>query len=330
MLTTYHHLTRDQRCQIYALNKRGVTQTGIAVDIGVSQGTISRELARNKGFRGYRFLQAHRFAVQRGLARKGVVRVMTPCLIVRAETLLCDNQWSPEQISGALNREDGTKVSYESLYRHIWSDKRTGGTLYFNLRQRGKKRNKRGAATAGRGLIPGRIDIAQRPAIVDAKSRLGDWELDSIIGAKHRGAITSMVERKTKLTILELLDGPTSEATKEGIIRRLTPHKKHVLTLTSDNGKEFSGHAEISKKLGSGFYFCTPYHSWERGLNENTNGLVRQYFPKGTDFAKLTAVDVQRVENLLNNRPRKALNYHSPNEVFAKLTAPPENYALGM
>ena len=330
MLTTYHHLTRDQRCQIYALNKRGVTQTGIAVDIGVSQGTISRELARNKGFRGYRFLQAHRFAVQRGLARKGVVRVMTPCLIVRAETLLCDNQWSPEQISGALNREDGTKVSYESLYRHIWSDKRTGGTLYFNLRQRGKKRNKRGAATAGRGLIPGRIDIAQRPAIVDAKSRLGDWELDSIIGAKHRGAITSMVERKTKLTILELLDGPTSEATKEGIIRRLTPHKKHVLTLTSDNGKEFSGHTEISKKLGSGFYFCTPYHSWERGLNENTNGLVRQYFPKGTDFAKLTAADVQRVENLLNNRPRKALNYHSPNEVFAKLTAPPENYALGM
>ena len=330
MLTTYHHLTRDQRCQIYALNKRGVTQTGIAVDIGVSQGTISRELARNKGFRGYRFLQAHRFAVQRSLARKGVVRVMTPCLIVRAETLLCDNQWSPEQISGALNREDGTKVSYESLYRHIWSDKRTGGTLYFNLRQRGKKRNKRGAATAGRGLIPGRIDIAQRPAIVDAKSRLGDWELDSIIGAKHRGAITSMVERKTKLTILELLDGPTSEATKEGIIRRLTPHKKHVLTLTSDNGKEFSGHTEISKKLGSGFYFCTPYHSWERGLNENTNGLVRQYFPKGTDFAKLTAVDVQRVENLLNNRPRKALNYHSPNEVFAKLTAPPENYALGM
>ena len=330
MLTTYHHLTRDQRCQIYALNKRGVTQTGIAVDIGVSQGTISRELARNKGFRGYRFLQAHRFAVQRGLARKGVVRVMTPCLIVRAETLLCDNQWSPEQISGALNREDGTKVSYESLYRHIWSDKRTGGTLYFNLRQRGKKRNKRGAATAGRGLIPGRIDIAQRPAIVDAKSRLGDWELDSIIGAKHRGAITSMVERKTKLTILELLDGPTSEATKEGIIRRLTPHKKHVLTLTSDNGKEFSGHAEISEKLGSGFYFCTPYHSWERGLNENTNGLVRQYFPKGTDFAKLTAVDVQRVENLLNNRPRKALNYHSPNEVFAKLTAPPENYAFDM
>ncbi len=330
MLKAYHHLTRDQRCQIYALKKRGLPQTIIAADIGVSQGTISRELTRNKGLRGYRFLQAHRSAEQRCSARKGPVRVMTPCLILRAETLLRAYQWSPEQICGAINIEDRTKVSHESLYRHIWADKHAGGTLYLHLRQRGKKRNKRGAAMAGRGLIPGRIDIAERPAIVDAKSRLGDWELDSIIGAKHRGAITSMVERKTKLTKLVLLDGPTSKATSAGIIERLAPHKKHVLTLTSDNGKEFAGHAEISNKLETGFYFCTPYHSWERGLNENTNGLVRQYFPKGTDFAKLTAADVQRVEDLLNNRPRKALNYHTPNEVFDKLTAPPENYALGM
>ena len=330
MLKAYRHLTRDQRCQIYALKKRGLTQTIIAVDIGVSQGTVSRELTRNKGFRGYRFLQAHRFAMQRSSARRGEAHVMTPCLIVRVEMILRKYQWSPEQICGALNLDDGTKVSHESLYRHIWSDKRVGGTLYLHLRQRGKKRNKRGSATAGRGLIPGRIDIAQRPAIVDEKSRLGDGEVDSIIGAKHKGAITSMVERKTKLTKLVLLDGPTSKATNAGIIARLEPLKKYVFTLTSDNGKEFSGHGEISEKLGSGFYFCTPYHSWERGLNENTNGLVRQYFPKGTDFAKLTKTDVQRVEDLLNNRPRKALNYYSPNEVFAKLTDPHENYALGM
>ena len=181
-----------------------------------------------------------------------------------------------------------------------------------NLLQRGKKRNKRGPATAGWGLIPSRIDTTHRPAIVGAKSRLGDWELDSIIGAKYRGSTTSMVERETKLTILVLLDVPTSEATKEGIIRRLAPHKKYVLTLTSDNGKEFAGHAEISEKLGLAFYFCMPYHSWERGLNEKTKGLVRKCLPKGTDFAKLTAADLQRVENLLNNRTRKALNYHSP------------------
>lgn len=330
MLKAYRHLTRDQRCQIYALKKRGFTQTEIALDIDVSQGTISRELFRNNGLRGYRFSQAHGFAVQRGLARKGVALVMTPCLIARVERFLRDYQWSPEQICGALYHEDGTKVSHESIYRHIWADKKQGGELYLHLRQRGKKRNKRGAATAGRGLIPGRIDIADRPAIVDEKSRLGDWELDSIIGAKHKGAITSMVERKTKLTKLVLLDGATSKATSAGIIERLEPLKKFVLTLTSDNGKEFANHSEVSKKLMAGFYFCHPYHSWERGLNENTNGLVRQYFPKGTDFAKLKASDVQRVEDLLNNRPRKALNYHSPNEVFAKLTDPLENYALGL
>jgi IS30 family transposase len=170
-----------------------------------------------------------------------------------------------------------------------------------NLLQRGKKRNKRGPATAGWGLILGRIDITHRPAIVDVKLSLGDWELNSIIGAKHRGGITSMVEGKSKLTILVPLDGPTSEATNEGIIRRLTPHKKHVLTLTSDNGKEFSGSVEISEKLCSAFYFCTPYHSWERGLNENTKGLARQYFPKSTDISKLTVIDLKRVEDLLNN-----------------------------
>ena len=150
------------------------------------------------------------------------------------------------------------------------------------------------------------------------------------LSAQNRGAITSIVERKTKLTILLLLDGPTSKASKEGIIRRLTRHKIHVITLTSDNGKEFAGYAKISEKLGSGFYFCTTYHVWERGLNENTNWLVRQYYPKGTDVAKLAAADVLRVEDLLNNRPRKALNYHSTNEVFAKLTAPPKIYALDM
>jgi IS30 family transposase len=326
----YHHLTQDQRCQLYALKKREFTQAEIALDLCISQSTISRELARNKGLRGYCFAQAQRLAEERCLARRRVARIMTPCLIARVEKMLTAHQWSPEQISGALKHEDGTKVSHESIYRHIWADKRSGGTLYLHLRQRGKKRNKRGAATAGRGLIPGRIDIDERPAVVDEKARVGDWELDSIIGAKHKGAITSMVERKTKLTKLVLLDGPTSEATKAGIIARLEPLKEHVLTLTSDNGKEFASHGKISEKLAAGFYFCRPYHSWERGLNENTNGLVRQYFPKGTDFAKLTPADVQRVEDLLNNRPRKTLNYHSPNEVFAKLTAPSENYALGM
>jgi IS30 family transposase len=179
-------------------------------------------------------------------------------------------------------------------------------------------------------LIPGRIDIAQRPANVDEKSRLGDWELDSIIGAKNKGAITSMVERKTNLTKLVSLNVPTSKAVKLAITARLEPLKEHVLRLTSDNGKEFASYRTISEKLEANFYFCTPYHSWESCLNENINGLVRQYSPKGTDFVKLNATDVKRVGDLINNRPRKALNYQSPNEGFVKLTAPPEKYALGM
>ena len=198
------------------------------------------------------------------------------------------HQWSLQQICAKLLCEDGLSVSHESLYCHIWKDKKQGGMLYTHLHQCGKKRNKRGSAKAGRGLIPNRVDISERPAIVDTKTRVGDWELDSIIGAKHQGAITSMVERKTKLTRLVLVEGARAKDTSDAIIARLEPLKQHVLTLTSDNGKEFANHEKISKTLDAPFYFCTPYHSWERGLNENTNGLVRQYFPKGMDFSTLT------------------------------------------
>lgn len=327
MAKPYHHLTRDQRCQIYALKRRDFSQGQIADDLGVTQGTISRELARNKGLRGYRFRQADALAQERGSAARQGPTVMTPVLIMRAESMLVGSQWSPQQIAAVLLRDHGTKVSHASLYSHIWRNKHAGGVLYKHLRHGGKRRNKRSGKNAGRGMIAGRVDIADRPAIVAAKTRVGDWELDSIIGAKHVGAITSMVERRTKLTRLVLLKRPTAKATKAGIIKRLKPLKTHVLTLTSDNGKEFCAHQKISQKLAADFYFATPYHAWERGLNENTNGLVRQYFPKGLDFATLSHADVQRVEDLLNDRPRKTLGYRSPNEVFAQLTHPPD-YAL--
>jgi IS30 family transposase len=328
MLKAYKHLTYEQRCQIYALKQQKFTQSTISVSVGVSQSTISREFSRNTGKRGYRFNQANDFAKERSIAQKSVKRVMTPTLIEKIDDAIIAEQWSPEQISGRFALESGEKVSHESIYQHIWRDKKSGGKLFKNLRQRGKKRNKRSGKNAGRGCIPNRIDIAQRPQIVEQKERLGDWELDSIIGAKHVGAITSMVDRVSKLTRLALLKGPTAEATCEAIIKCLKPLKEFVFTMTSDNGKEFAWHAKISEALGSLFYFCTPYHSWERGLNENTNGLVRQYFPKGLDFAGINEADVQKVEDLLNNRPRKTLNYQTPNEVFAKLTAKILNYAL--
>ncbi len=178
-------------------------------------------------------------------------------------------------------------------------------------------------------MIPDRVDITQRPQIVADKARIGDWELDSIIGSHHRGAITSMVERVSKLTKLALLKTPSSAATHAAIIAKLEPLKAHVHTLTSDNGKEFAAHKTISNELEAEFYFATPYHSWERGLNENTNGLVRQYFPKRLNFDTLTHSDVQKVENLLNNRPRKTLNFLTPIEVFSQITQS-KNYALLM
>jgi IS30 family transposase len=326
-MKSYHHLTRDQRCQIYALKKRKFGQNEIAHDLGVHQSTISREINRNKGLRGYRGKQAAEFAARRRIQGSTHSTVLTPSLIAIVESMLAGEQWSPDQIAGRLAREYGMRVSHETLYSYIWRDKRRGGKLYTHLRQRGKKRNKRSGKNSGRGMIPGRVDIQERPAIVEWKTRLGDWELDSIIGAKHLGSITSMVERKSKLTRLALQKGPTAAASAKSIIRRLKPIKAHILTLTSDNGKEFAGHRAIGKALAADFYFATPYHSWERGLNEHTNGLVRQYFPKGLDFATLTHADVRRVEELLNNRPRKILGYRSPNEVFAQLAAIP-NYAL--
>ncbi len=214
-------------------------------------------------------------------------------------------------------RETGVPVAT------IRADRRAGGTLYRHLRRRGKKPNWRGGRHAGRGHIPGRVDIGERPWVVEEKSRIGDWELDTIIGARHWGALVSSVDRGSKFTFLERVEVKTAAAVTTALTRRMEPIRDRVHTLTADNGKEFAGHRAISDSLGAGFYFATPYHSWERGLNEHTNGLVRQYFPKGTDFRQVTEAQVRAVEDRLNHRPRKVLGYRTPAEVFAGALVPP-------
>lgn len=324
----YQHLTYDQRCQISALKKSGLSQNKIAKLLGVDQSTISKELHRNTGRKGYRHKQAHNKAVHRRHKATSVARKMTTDFVPFVELLIRENKMSPEQVSGRLRKTHGISISHESIYRHVWRDKKEGGDLYENLRQRGKKRNKRGSKKAGRGLIPNRIGIELRPAEVMAKSRVGDWEGDTIVGKDHRGAIVSMVERKTKLVRLKLIPAATAQETTKATISILDPLKKHVLTITTDNGKEFSGHTNISTFLDAQIYFANPYCSWERGLNENTNGLVRQFFPKKTDFTKLTQEQVKKVEDNLNNRPRKMLNFKTPNEEFLHLTGIVPGYAL--
>jgi len=284
--------------------------------LGVHPSTIGRELKRNQGECGYRYKQAQEIAEKRKLnamsLRKSIVTVN---LDVIEEKLKL--QWSPVQISGWLKNHQKF-ISHETIYKHIWKDKKGGGQLYKELRHHGKKYNKRSKGTAGRGCIPGRVDISERPIIVEEKKRLGDWELDTIVATGQSGAIVSTVERKSKLTKLVKVPYRTSENVTKALIDRLQEIKFYVLTMTADNGKEFAGHKEVSEALSAEFYFATPYHSWERGLNEHTNGLVRQYFPKNMSFQDISDDDILGVEALLNNRPRKVLNYETPDNPFKR------------
>jgi IS30 family transposase len=320
----YRHLTYELRCQIYAFLKSGMSQNQIAKQLKLTQSTISREIQRNSGKKGYRYKQAHEKAVSRRYKASVARKKMTPDLTFFIEQKICEQQWSPEQISGYLKKNMNTEISHESIYQYILR------TPYLRkyLRRGGKKYNKRSSKLAGRGLIPNRVDIKERPAIVANKERVGDFEIDTIIGANHQGAIVNITERKTMLTRLKLISKKTSEQTANATIQLLNSIKKHVHTITSDNGKEFANHEMIAQELEAQIFFATPYHSWERGLNENMNGLVRQYFPKKFDFSKITEEALRNVEYLLNTRPRKSLNFQTPYEVFYQLTGINVAYAL--
>ncbi len=309
----YKQLTREQRYQIYALQKEGHSRTAIARNVGVHKATVSRELTRNTGGRGYRPKQADELARERQQQR---VRVRITCAQWTQVEALLRQEWSPEQISGRLALEQKRRVSHERIYQYVYADKARGGTLYLNLRCQ-KQRRKRYGSYSRRGQIPNRVLIDQRPEVVAHKARLGDWEADTIIGGQHKEAIVTLVERKSKLTRLAHVRRNTAELVTHAVTTQLQPLT--VKSITSDNGREFAGHQQIGQSLKADFYFAHPYHAWERGVNENTNGLVRQYFPKKSDFSKITDRQINKVEERLNHRPRKTLGYKTPNEVFFKL-----------
>ncbi|MCY4201641.1 MAG: IS30 family transposase [Aestuariivita sp.] len=209
--------------------------------------------------------------------------------------------WSPEQIAGRLRVDGVVSVSPERIYQHVRLDRKQGGDLWRSLRRRGKKPNVTAGRDSGRGCIPNRVDIAARPACVAAKSRVGDWEADTVIGKGHRGALVTLVDRMSKLVLIQKVNRKTAAAVGAAINTLLAPYP--VQTITADNGKEFAGHEALARTLAAQFFFARPYASWERGLNEHTNGLIRGYFPKGTDFLAVTATEVQRVQDALNARP---------------------------
>ena len=304
MPETYTRLTEDERYQIY----EGVTEKRshrkIASLINKHHSTVSKEVKRNTGLRGYRPKQAQEIAQHR---HKNKLRHIK--LTADVQALITDNikhEWSPEQIQGRLKSEGVTMVCATTIYGFIQKDKASGGELHKHLRHR-KAYKKRTGSSETRGQIIGRISIDERPAIVDEKVRIGDWEADTVIGKGHKGVLVTLAERVSKKTLIAHVPSKHAEVVTDAIIKLLLPEKEQLHTITFDNGKEFAYHAQIKKALGADNYFAHPYHSWERGLNENHNGLIRQYLPKGMELDKVTDEEIILIQNKLNNRPRTVI-----------------------
>jgi len=310
-MRTYHQLTQAQRYQIYALKKTKHSLSEIAAVIEVHKSSVSRELRRNRGKRGYRPQQAQELAL--GRSSKSVPRLTAKVWVVVEKLLRQD--WSPEQVSGRLKKEQGICISHEWIYQYILADKQASGDLYKHLRCQ-KKRRKRYGKYDRRGKLPNCRSIEERPAIVNARKRLGDWEVDTIIGRKHKQAIVTLTERKSRFTLLGKVSRRTAQAVRKQVCRLLLPVMDQAHTLTSDHGKEFADHEQIAERLNLKFYFAHPYAAWERGTNENTNGLLRQYFPKKFVFLTISNKEIQQARAKLNFRPRKSLRFKTPFEVF--------------
>lgn len=312
----FKHLTQAQRYHIEAYKKAGYSNSEIARDLGVHPSTIGRELKRNSSPIRQRY--GAKVAQEISSLRKSVNSRANKKFKNELEDLVVqyiERDWSPEQVSATLRIKHGLSLSFVRIYQHIESDRQNGGALHTHLRFYGKKRRvKYGKKSKVR--IKERVSISERPSIVDEKTRIGDFEIDTIIGKGKQGAITTIVDRASSFVKISIPTSKRAEDIERETTRLMLPYKKTTHTITSDNGLEFANHKAIANTLDCEYYFCHPYSSWERGLNEYTNGLIRQYFPKGSSFTDITPKKIQEVENKLNHRPRKTLGWKTPYEVF--------------
>jgi len=311
----YQQLTLEERTMIYAFCKVEYSLTEIAKELGRHKSTISREITRNTGCRGYRPKQADERARERQHAAYKAIKWTSD---VEDEVIkYLKKKWSPEQISEWLQKHKNLSISHQRIYQFIARDKVSGGDLYKYLRQGSKKRRKKyGKTTSKRGQIQNRVPIGKRPGYIERRSTVGHWEGDTIIGKNHKKAMITLVERKHGFTVIKKVESKNSELVAKNICKALSRYKDKVKSITFDNGLEFAAHEMISDTLKCKIYFADPYSSYQRGTNENTNGLIRQYFPKGSDFDKFSKDDVLRTMNSLNGRPRKRLNFCTPMELF--------------
>jgi IS30 family transposase len=311
------HLTLEQRYEISAMFKNGASQEDIAKVLQKDKSTISRELKRNSDGRNGQYVASLAQIKCERRHKEKPKKVYFTAEIKQFVDEWIHEEYSPEQIFGRAHLLGLKCVSVERIYQYIWDDKRHGGVLHKNLRHRGRKYRNRGASKDKRGIIKNRVPISDRPKIVEERTRLGDLEIDTIIGQNHKGAILTINDRVSGFVLIEKLNGKDANELALKAIEILTPFKQWVKTITADNGKEFAYHETISNQLDLDFYFARPYHSWERGSNENTNGLIRQYFVKGCSFENITNQQVEYVQHKLNNRPRKRLGFLTPNEFLS-------------
>jgi transposase, IS30 family len=311
----YTQITSEERYTIACCRAARMSVEEIAAITGRHRSTIYREVARNLGSGGrYRCSKAQeKTNGRRSRSRRNRHFGQEDWAIV--ERFLRE-KWSPEQISGRLRKEGVLRISHETIYQHIWRDKKAGGELHKHLRCAPKKCRKRYRSHDSRGRLAGKRDITERPPGVEERSEIGHWETDTVMGSGDRNCIVTMVERKTAVVVIGKLESRTKEEVHKRMVGLIRAQKHPVLTMTADNGTEFHGYKNIEKLTGVEFYFAKPYHSWERGLNENTNGLIRQYLPKGTSMAHLTQWECTRIADKLNNRPRKRLGYRTPRECY--------------
>lgn len=311
---SYKQLTENERYQIYIMNKAGHSQKDIALCLNRSPSTISRERRRNQGLRGYRPGQAQRRSDERRRDARKARKMTTE--VKGWVTRLIEQELSPQQVVDYLRRHSKAFLHHETVYQFIYADKAKGGKLYRHLRVASKPYRKRYGSYDSRGKIKNRVGIDERPAVVDRRNRVGDWEGDTVMGLRRKSALLTMVERKTLYTVIARLTGKQADLLAKATINSMGHLKDKIKTITLDNGLEFAKHEEIARDLQADIYFAHPYCSWERGINENTNGLIRQYFPKGTDFTKVTDEEIMFVMNRLNNRPRATRGGCSPNELL--------------
>lgn len=314
MNRTFKQLTTEQRYQIATLLSKQFSQKEIAKYIGKSASCISREISRNKMYTGkYDAKNAQQYAVFRHQTKRKHKHI-TGCIQLHIDYFL-KQELSPQQISGRLALEGCAIVSHETIYQYVWKNKKQGGVLYQYLTRKQRSRKKRGNKTDNRGQIPNKVSIEQRPDAANNRERFGDFEQDTIIGANHKGAILTLVDRKTLFTKLVLLKDKNATQLSLETIKTLKKFKPYLHTITSDNGKEFSSHQHIAKALNIQYFFTHPYSSYECGTVENTNGLIRRYIPKKMSFENLTQQKLNEIEYKLNNRPRKKLGFYTPNEI---------------